>query len=175
MVVTAMMPALLAILLMAMIRAMQSFEIELVLGPSFNFYVYSTKVYALISREPPEFGPASALATLGLAVILPLIVLQRWIGGRRQYTTLTGKLQIQPVTLGPWRIPVFLAVLAVVLTLTVLPLIFLGLASGMKLFGFFDIDQPWTLEHWRSVLVDEVFRGSLLNTLLMASGAAVLA
>src|SRR5262249_8754288 len=43
-VVPAMLPALLAILLMAMIRAMQSFEIELVLGPSFNFYVYSTKV-----------------------------------------------------------------------------------------------------------------------------------
>ena len=21
----------------------------------------------------------------------------------------------------------------------------------MKLFGFFDLDQPWTLEHWRTV------------------------
>ncbi|MGE0651508.1 MAG: ABC transporter permease, partial [Alphaproteobacteria bacterium] len=72
-VVPAMMPALIAILLMAMIRAMQSFEIEMVLGPPFQFYVYSTKVYALVAQEPPEFGPASALATLGLAAILPLI------------------------------------------------------------------------------------------------------
>ena len=41
-------PALLAILLLAMIRAMQSFEIELVLGPPFHFYVYSTLVYTFI-------------------------------------------------------------------------------------------------------------------------------
>ena len=92
-----MLPALLAILLMAMIRAMQSFEIELVLGPPFQFYVYSTKVYSLIAQEPPAFGPAAALATLGLAAILPLIFAQRWLATRRQYTTLTGRLQAQEV------------------------------------------------------------------------------
>lgn len=172
-VVPAMLPALIAILLMAMIRAMQSFEIELILGAPFNFYVYSTMVYALIAREPPEFGPASALATLGLAFILPLIFLQRWIGMRKQYTTLTGRLQTQPVALGGWRIPVFLGVVLVVLTLTVIPVIFLGLASFMKLFGFFTIAEPWTLEHWRTVFGDETFRDAVVNTLVMSGGAAV--
>ena len=172
-VVPAMMPALIAILLMAMIRAMQSFEIEMVLGPSFQFYVYSTKVYALVAQEPPDFGTASALATMGLAAILPLIFAQRWLGTRRQYTTLTGKLQTQPVRLGRWRIPVFLAVLAVVLLLTIVPLVFVGLASTMKLFGFFNIPDPYTLEHWITVLNDETFTQSVVNTLLMAGGAGI--
>jgi iron(III) transport system permease protein len=173
-VVPAMMPALIAILLMSMIRAMQSFEIELVLGPSFQFYVYSTKVYSLIAQDPPAFGAAAALATLGLAALLPLIFAQRWISTRRQYTTLTGRLQAQPVHLGRWRIPVFLAVLAVVLTLTVIPLIFVALASFMKLFGFFHIPDPYTVAHWITIFKDEVFLQSIGNTLVMSGGAAVL-
>jgi iron(III) transport system permease protein len=173
-VVPAMLPALLAILLMAMIRAMQSFEIELVLGPPFQFYVYSTKVYSLIAQEPPEFGAAAALATLGLAAILPLIFAQRWLATRRQYTTLTGRLQAQPVRLGRWRIPVFLGVLFVVLTLTVIPLIFVALASFMKLFGFFNIPDPYTVGHWVTIFNDEIFLQSIGNTLLMSSGAAIL-
>lgn len=172
-VVPAMMPALIAILLMAMIRAMQSFEIEMVLGPPFQFYVYSTKVYALVAQEPPEFGPASALATLGLAAILPLIFAQRWLAMRRQYTTLTGKLQTQPVRLGPWRIPAFLGVLTVVLLLTIVPLTFVGLASTMKLFGFFNIPDPYTLSHWFEILNDETFLQSIGNTLVMAGGAGI--
>ncbi len=173
-VVPAMLPALIAILLMAMIRAMQSFEIEMVLGPPFDFYVYSTMVYTLIARDPPEFGPASALATIGLAFILPLIFLQRWVGQRKQYTTLTGRLQTQPVALGKWRVPVFLIILTIVLVLTIIPIIFLGLASIMKLFGFFEIKDPFTLQHWRIVLSDETFAGAIWNTLLMATGAGML-
>ncbi|MQA66999.1 MAG: ABC transporter permease subunit [Alphaproteobacteria bacterium] len=170
-VVPAMMPALIAIVLMAMIRAMQSFEIELVLGPPFEFFIYSTKVYSLIAQEPPQFGAASALATLGLAVILPLIFAQRHLTLRRQYTTLTGKLQTQPVRLGPWRLPVFFAVLTVVLLLTVVPLVFVALASFMKLFGFFNLPDPYTLNHWIIVLRDAVFVKGLWNTLVMAVGA----
>jgi iron(III) transport system permease protein len=168
------MPAMIAILLLAMIRAMQSFEIELVLGPPFNFYVYSTQVYSLIGQEPPDFSAASALATMGLMVIAPLILLQRWISVRRQYTTVSGKMRVQPAPLGRWRMPVFVVITIVVLMLTVLPVAFLMLASFMKLFGFFDIPQPWTFDHWHVVFGDETFRQSIVNTLTLSSGASLL-
>jgi iron(III) transport system permease protein len=168
-------PALIGILLMAMIRAMQSFEIELVLGPPFRFYVYSTLVYSFIAQEPPDFGGASALATMGLALIVPLIALQRWVAFRRSYATVSGRMRTEPVPLGRWRIPVLVAMLIVVTALTLLPLVFLGLASVMKLFGFFDIPEPWTLDHWRTVFADEAFRGAVLNTLRMSAGASLLA
>jgi iron(III) transport system permease protein len=50
---------------------------------------------------------------------------------------------------------------------------FLGMASFMTLFGLFDIEHPWTLEHWRAVLSDEAFLESIWNTLLMAFGAGI--
>ncbi|MGE5539508.1 MAG: ABC transporter permease [Gemmatimonas sp.] len=174
-VVPTMTPAILTIVMMVMIRSMQSLEIELVLGPPFNFYVYSTKIYGLISQEPPEFAPASALATIGLLIILPLVLLQRVLISRRQYTTLTGKVQVQPARLGRMRIPAFVFVSLVVALLTVVPLAFLVAATLMKLFGFFDIAEPWTLANWTAVLGDELFLRSLGNTLLLSMGSAGLA
>ena len=174
-IVPATLPAIIAILLLAMIRAMQSFEIELVLGPAFGFYVYSTQVYALIGQEPPDFGAASALATVGLLLITPLIFVQRWIGMRRKYTTVSGKMKTQPVRLGRWRLPILIFMILVVSVLIVIPLFFLGLGSLMKLFGFFEIKDPWTFDHWHVVFTDETFRQSVINTLIMSSGAAILA
>jgi iron(III) transport system permease protein len=145
----------------------------LVLGAPTRFYVYSTMVYSLIEQEPPDFGAASALATIGLAILLPLIVVQRWFGLRRQYTTVSGRMRSEPIRLGRWKIPVFIGVSLVVLVLTVVPLIFLGLASSMKLFGFFQITDPWTLVHWKTVFGDEAFRQSLWNTFVMSGGAAL--
>lgn len=174
-VVPIMTPAILVVLLMVMIRSMQSLEIELVLGPPFQFYVYGTKLYGLVAQEPPQFAPASALATIGLLLIMPLIVLQRWLISRRQYTTVTGRVQVQPTALGPWRYVAFAFVLLVVIVLTAIPVAFLGIATFMKLFGFFEIAQPWTWQHWAAVLQDDIFLRSLGNTLLMSFGAALLA
>jgi iron(III) transport system permease protein len=174
-VVPVTLPALLAILMIALIRAMQSFEIELVLGPPFRFYVYSTLVYNLISQEPPDFAAASALATIGLMLILPLIFVQRWLSTRRLYTTISGRMKSEPVGLGRLKAPVFIVMLIVVLMLTALPLVFLGMASTMKLFGFFSLPQPWTWEHWTTVFADEAFRQSVVNTVTMSGGAAIAA
>lgn len=173
-VVPIMTPAILVVLLMVMIRSMQSLEIELVLGPPFHFYVYGTKLYGLVAQEPPQFASASALATIGLVLIMPLIVLQRWLISRRQYTTVTGRVQVQPTALGPWRYVAFGFVLLVVIVLTAIPLAFLAIATFMKLFGFFEIAQPWTWQHWAAVLQDDIFLRSLGNTLLMSFGAAFL-
>ena len=173
--VPAVTPAILAILMIAMIRAMQSFEIEMVLGAPIRFYVYSTQVYTLIGQEPPDFGAASALATIGLACLMPLIFAQRWLGLRRQYVAVSGRMKSQPVRLGRWKIPVFLAVCSIVLILTAIPMVFLGLTSIMKLFGFFHIPEPWTFGHWTTVFADESFRESVINTVQMSGGAALVA
>jgi len=166
-------PALLAILLMAMIRSLQSFEVELVLGPPFNFYVYSTQVYALVGQEPPNFAGASALATIGLIFVSPLIFLQRWVSVRRQYTTISGKMKSEVVRLGKLKPFIFVFISIIVFGLTLLPLMFLGLASAMQIFGFFEIPEPWTFEHWRTVFADTSFRASVLNTIRVSLGAAV--
>jgi iron(III) transport system permease protein len=54
-----------------------------------------------------------------------------------------------------------------------LPLAFLLLGTFMRLFGFFDVADPWTLRHWASAFDDPIFMTSLRNTLLLGLGAGV--
>jgi len=174
-IVPLMLPAILTVLILAMIRAMQNFEIEMVLGPPFQFFVYGTKIFLLVGQEPPQFGAATALATLGLAVVLPLIAVQRWLITRRDYTSITGRMRLAPMKLGPWRWPAFALLLVFVLVVTVVPISFLIIASFMKLFGFFNVPAPFTTQQWTDVLGGAEFFSALWNTLKMAIGAGLIA
>jgi iron(III) transport system permease protein len=173
-IVPAMLPAILVVEMIAAIRSMQAFEIEVILGPPFGFYVYSTKIFDLLTLEPPNYGAACALAVIGLFIILPIIYVQRRITARRHYTTVSGKLQIQPTKLGRMRWPAFGFVLVLVMLLTIVPVVFALIASFQKLLGFFDIPDPWTLKHWAAVLSEGAFSDAALNTMLLASGAGLL-
>jgi iron(III) transport system permease protein len=42
----------------------------------------------------------------------------------------------------------------------------------MKAFGFFGLDDPYTLAHWRTVLSDAAFLQSTINTFIIGLGAA---
>ncbi len=174
-IVPLMLPAILTVLVLATIRAMQNFEIEMVLGPPFDFFVYGTKIYRLVGQEPPQFGAATALASIGLVIIAPLILVQRWLITRRSYASITGRMRLAPMKLGRWRWPAFGVLLAFVFVVTVTPVAFLVVASFMKLFGFFNIPHPFTVGQWTSVLHGEDFLAALASTLKMAAGAALVA
>jgi iron(III) transport system permease protein len=114
-----------------------------------------------------------ALGTVFLAVLLLLVACQRLFIGRRRYTTVTGRGFSRRLTpLGRWKYPAFAFVLILVLGITVVPTIFLVMGTFMKLFGFFNIPDPWTLDNWRQVLRDPVIFRSLWNTILVGIGAA---
>lgn len=168
-------PAALVVLLMSVIHLLESFEIEQVLGPPSQFYVYSTMIYRLLLFEPPEYGAATALAVMILVVMTPLILFQQRISQSRRYTTVSGQFHARRFSLGFWKWPAFAAVLGTGVFFTVLPLVFLSLATFMRLFGFFNLPDPWTLEHWQRVLGDPIFFQSLGNTLLLAAGTVALA
>jgi iron(III) transport system permease protein len=172
-VIPAVAPGILTVLVLSIIRAMQTFEIEMVLGPPFNFWVFGTKVYVLVAQVPPEFASATALAVVGFVIITPLIALHRWLATRTDYTSITGRERSQPTPLGRWRWPIFALVTLLTVTITILPVTFLVAASFMKLFGFFNIAAPWTTAHWGSVLNDDFFMQSLSNTLILAAGTAI--
>src|SRR5207302_9441030 len=89
--------------LLACIHSMQAFEVEAILGPPFQFFIFSTKVYRLINQEPPLFASATALSTSVLILVLPLIFIQRWMTTRRSYTTVSGQFRGGKVRLGRWR------------------------------------------------------------------------
>jgi iron(III) transport system permease protein len=168
-------PAMLVVILLSVIHSLQAFEIEAILGPPFQFFIFSTKIYKLINQEPPLFASATALSSMILMLMIPLIFYQRWLTSRRNYTTVTGQYRSAKVQLGKWRMPIFSAVLLTTLVITALPFTFLVLGTFMKLFGFFNLPEPWTTMHWGRVLNDPIFLTSVRNTLALAFGTALTA
>lgn len=172
-VIPVMAPVILVVLLMSLIRSIEAFEIELILGAPLRIDVYSTKIFRLLQQEPPLFGPATALGVIILLFMLPLIVLQSWYTKRHRYTTVTGQFKGQPTRLRRWRWPAFVFVLLIVCLLTVVPLASLLAGTFMRLYGFFHLPDPWTLRHWQAILGDPIFLRSLVNTFILASGTAI--
>jgi iron(III) transport system permease protein len=168
-------PPIVTVLLMSLIRGLETFEIELILGVPINFSVYSTKIFQLMSQAPSEFRVAGMLGITILAIVLPLIIFQRWMSTRRNYEVVTGKSSRTSVRLGVWRWPVFVAMLLLVVFVSVLPLSLLIMGSFMKLFGFFHLPQVWTFSHWTRVLNDSTFVTSLNNMLELGFGTSFLA
>jgi iron(III) transport system permease protein len=166
-------PVFMVVLILAIINGLQAFEVEMILGAPIGLHVYSTKVYQLIQAEPPSFGPATALSTLVLLVLLPLIATQRRLIGKRQYTTITGRYRPKPIPLAKWKYPAVIFVSLVAAVITVVPMSFVLMGTFMSLFGFFHIEHPWTLSNWGRVFDDPIFLLSLKNTILMSLGAAV--
>lgn len=166
-------PIFMVVLILAIINGLQAFEVEMILGAPIGLHVYSTKVYQLVQAEPPAFGPATALSTLVLFILLPLIVTQRRLIGRKQYTTITGRYRPKSIPLGRWKVPAVILVAIVASIITVAPMSFVMMGTFMSLFGFFHIEHPWTLRNWARVFDDPIFLLSLKNTILMSLGAAV--
>jgi len=173
--VPVMAPVILSVLLLGTMVSLQTFEVEQVLGLPFRFFVFSTMIYDLLVTRVPRYDAATALAVVILAAMLPLVLAQQWLTRGRRYTTLTGQFQNQPHRLGRWRAPALALVLALVSIVLGVPVVFALLGTFMKLFGFFHIADPWTLNNWKTVLTDELFLRSLHNTVVLAVGTAVAA
>ena len=173
-IIPVMMPAILVTTILGLIRSLEAFEIELLLGTPIGLQVYSTKIHELVTWEPPQFAPAMALSTVFLGVLLLMVALQRRYIANRNYETITGRgFSIRPTPLGRWRYPAFALVLFFAVVVTLVPTALLLVGTFMKLFGFFNISEPWTLENWRATLNDPILLRSLWNTLAIGLGSGL--
>ena len=172
-VVPLMTPIVGVVLLLGIVHSLQAFELELILGFPFRFYVFSTQIHWLLNQQPPQFAAATALGSTILFLMVPLIALQRRGVARRSFATVGGRYKGQKQSLGKWRWLIFVILLGVALLITVIPLLFLTVASFMARFGYFDVPKPWTALHWSRVIDDSVFLDSLKNTLVLAGATAL--
>ena len=166
-------PIIIVVLLLSVIRIFSSFEIELLLGVPWGFYVYSTKIVDLARQEPPLVNQAAALGSIILVFLAAFIPLQRRLITRRQFTTVTGQFKPKIIDLGVWRYPATAFVALVVFVLDVVPIVSVLGGSFMTRFGFFHLPKTWTLEYWRIALTDQRLTMALQNTLIVAVSAAL--
>jgi iron(III) transport system permease protein len=171
--VPAMTPVIIVVLLLSVIRIFSSFEIELLLGVPWSFYVYSTKIVDLARQEPPLVNQAAALGSVILVFLLAFIPIQRKLIARRQFTTVTGHFKPKIIDLGVWRYPATAFVALVVFILDIVPLLSVLGGSFMTRFGFFNLPKTWTLEYWRMALNDPRILQGLHNTLIVAVSAGL--
>ena len=172
-VVPIMMPTIAVVVLIGLIRSMQAFEIELILGKPANIDVYSTIIFNAVSDEPPRYGIASVLSIVFLATVLPFVVLQQWYGQRHSHASISGKYSNRPQDLGALRWPLFAFIAGLLLFMTLLPFTMLMMSSFMKFFGMFDLPQPWTLRNWEEAFSRGDILRSFWNSIRLATSAAL--
>jgi len=168
-------PTLLTAFIAGMIRSLEAFEVEQLLGLPADILVYSTRVFHLLRVTPPDEPQAMALCTFFIAILFVLVLIYRLLLQRASIAaTLTGKgarLVPRRRTRGSYAVSTLLF-LAIVVTI-LLPFSMVALSSFSRLFGFFNLPQPWTVAHWLSVLDGEEFLGALRVSLMIGALVAV--
>lgn len=167
-------PAALGIAVLSFVRSLEVFEVELLLGKPAGIQVYSTRIFDLVREQPPKFGEATALGFVFLLTLMGLAVLYQWYIKSRTFTTVTGAgFSSTPVRLGKWKWPTVILCYGFFAVTLLAPLVFLVLGSFMRRYGFFNIRDPYTLNHWTNLFADPVFFSSVRNSLIIAVGVAV--
>jgi iron(III) transport system permease protein len=173
-IIPILLPSILIVLILGTIRSLEAFEIEMILGGPEKIDVFSTQIYRMIHDANPQYGAATALASVILTVMVPLIVLQQWITRRGGHATISGKFKTQKFQLGKFRWFVFSIMLIIVVIMTVIPLLSLLVGTFMSMYGFFNIDNAFTLANWKLILTRDTFLQALKNTLFLATLMAII-
>jgi iron(III) transport system permease protein len=157
-----------------LIHMFRGFEAEFIIGSQFHYYVFSTQIYNYIRLSPiPQYGDAVVLGSVTLAIIALIIPFQRWVIGRKRYTTIDSSFRPGVIDLGRWRWVAFAGVSLVLLIQIAVPTFVLLIGSFMTRVGFFNASPTWTSHHWREVWSSDAFRQALETTLKVALSAGI--
>ena len=168
-------PAVLSGALVAFVNAIALFGSQVIIGLPGRVFTLPTRIYALFDY-PPQYGLASAMSLIFVAITVLALVLQRRYLARRSYVTLGGTgSRPQIIDLGPFRWSVFAFCVVVFLVSVLAPYVTLLAVSVSKSWGL-GFWQNLTLQHYRFVLFDyDVTRRAMWNSLLLAGATATLA
>ena len=166
------MPAILTAFIAGLIRSLEVYEIEQLIGTPSNIHVYSTRIVDLINQQPPALAQAMALSSLFLFLLLLLAGLyQMYLNKIGSRPTLTGKgLRPQQNAGAAGRIA-SMVLLAYLFVAVALPLSLLVIGSFKDLFGYFTSD--WTVSNWELVLTDQIFQRSIVLSLSLGLIVAI--
>ena len=169
-------PAILSGLLLLFIMGLSSYEVPRVIGLPARIEVFTTRIQNAAIETPPEFGVASALSLLLLAVCLIAVYFyRRATRNAEAFATITGKGYMPTrIELGRWRWPVSIAItLMFVLTLG-LPLFTLAWQSF-----FSNLSQPFmnsppkaTLANYAYILRYPIFLDAVRTSVVVSAMAA---
>lgn len=172
-------PAILASIILVIVRSLASFAVPSVLGMPGRIYVLPTHIYKIISSGfAADYGQASAIGMSALAASIVLIYLYRYLTSESsRFVTISGR-GFKPtlIDLKAYKYPLFTIVGILSFILIILPVIVLlytsflpySMVPSLKAFSMM------SLKNWYEVLKDPLSLLSLKNSLILGVGGATL-
>jgi len=171
-----MLPAILGASMLAFIRALEAFEVPVLIGLPAKVFVFPNRIYAAVEYDTPSnYGLATALGVSLIVITLALILVQNRVIGPRQFSFIGGKgYRPRVLRLGPARYLTFAFCLLFFFVTAVLPISQLVVGSFSLTFGLFD-PSSLTLANFQRVLSDDQLYRGLRNTVLVGGISALVA
>jgi len=171
------MPGVMALMLLIIIRAFESFEVPALIGRAGGVFVLTTDIYESIEIEtPPNYGQSGAFSVVLLLLVVGMLYwYNRLSRHAEKYQTITGKgYRPRIMSLGRWRY--FTSGVLVLLFLLII-----GFPIAMVLFSAL---QPFyegismeavhrlTLANFARVTESASFTDSIFNTIILGAATA---
>jgi iron(III) transport system permease protein len=143
-------PAIVAAILIMVVRSLESFEVPALLGLQNGIYVFTSRIYFVLRDYPPDLSAAGALAVGLLAIAVIGVALSNLVGrASKNYQTVTGKgFRPRPIALGKWRPVVGVLIILYFLLTVIAPLLVLLYTSLLKFYA------PPSKNTWQSITFD---------------------
>ena len=171
------MPALLALVLLVFIRAIEAFEVPALVGIPGRVHVLTTDIFLEIrGRVPPDLGYASAFAAVMLVVVGVLLHFYGRVSkNAERYHTVTGKgFRPRPFDLGKARHLGGAIILVNFLLVLALPTLVLVWASLLPFYQTFSVKALSLLSfaNYRAVFASGLYLDLVWNTVLVSAVSA---
>src|SRR5712691_679072 len=168
-------PIILSAGMLSFIRAMDSFEVPVLLGLPAKVFVFSNRIYAAVQYDyPVNYGLATALGVSFFGLMIGLIYVQNRLLRGRDFSIVTGKgYKPKVVRLGRFRYVTLAFCLVFFGIATALPLSQVFIGSFLKVFGL----PKWelfTFDNYLSILSDLTLWRGLINTFIVCGSAAAI-
>ena len=169
-------PAVVAAVLIMVVRSLESFEVPALLGLQSGIYVFTSRIYFVLRSYPPDLGAAGALATSLLLLAVLGIFLSNLVGrGGRNFQTITGRgFRPRPIELGRTRALVGAVIVVYFAVTVVLPLLMLLWVSILDFYRAPSVAalQSLTWDNYHEVFTESKATTALKNSLILGAGAA---
>lgn len=161
-------PALVPIAILAFLRAIEAFEVPVILGTPAGVVVLINYVYELLKIDtPPRYGLALALSIVIGGVAISIIALQAREADQQSAVSVTGKEQQgAPIRLGPWALPSLVLMWGYLTVAALLPLGTIAATAFMHYSGIFSL-SALTLGNFAGIFGDAVTLRAIANTVIL--------
>jgi iron(III) transport system permease protein len=169
-------PAMLTVFLLLFVNVIQYFETPFILGWQAGIRVFSAWVYSYTRLTPTDYGAASSLSLLYLAIMaIGVFAYLRVVKSSHKYATVTPKaFRSRQIELGKGKIIAVLFLIVYLLLHTILPFAIVLWAAFTPYFvqPSFKALSLLTLEQFQYAFAEPSLLKAFVNTMIMATSAA---